>query len=110
MRFDRNSPVQPVSEIRKPQKISKNHFFFNNKKFEEKKMLPKKRDYPFSFPILGGRVSTRALQSSPFQISEGGSPERDGGVRRKSSCLMLCLLIPKNINKIQYKGSGTENI
>ena len=57
--------------------------------------LPKKKCYPLSFPILGGSDLTRALQSSPFQISGGGGyPERDGGGRRrrrrrKSSCLIL---------------------
>ena len=35
-----------------------------------------KKCYPLSFPILGERDSTRALQSSPFEISEG-YPERD---------------------------------
>ena len=33
--------------------------------------MPKK-SYPLSFPILGGRDLTRALQSNPFQISGGG--------------------------------------
>jgi hypothetical protein len=40
-------------------------FFFAKKK--------KEKCYPLSFPILGGRDSTRALQSSLFQIS-GGVP------------------------------------
>ena len=30
-------------------------------------MPKKKKNFPLSFPILGGRDSTRALQSSPFQ-------------------------------------------
>ena len=46
------------------------------KKIKKKKM-PKKKErkkcYPLSFPILGGRDWNRALQSSPFQIS-GGVP------------------------------------
>ena len=53
-------------------KIS-NHFFVKKKKkikkLSEKK---KKKCYPFSFPILGGRDSTRALQSTPFQNPRGG--------------------------------------
>jgi hypothetical protein len=48
---------------------------FNNKqKIEEKKIAPKKerkKCYPLGFPILGGRDSTRALQSSPFQNPGG---------------------------------------
>ena len=56
-------------------------FFFS----EEKKC------YTLSFPILGGRNSTRALQSSTFQ-NPGGVPwclrrRTDGG--RKSLCLIL---------------------
>ena len=42
--------------------------------FFKKKFLPKKRRRkkccPLSFPILGGRDLTRALQSSPFQKYE----------------------------------------
>ena len=38
----------------------------------------RKKCYPLSFPILGGRNSTRALQSTPFQ-NPGGYPERDTG-------------------------------
>ena len=45
-------------------------FFFSPKE---------KKCYPLSFPILGGRDSTRALQSSPFQNPGGGSPESDTG-------------------------------
>ena len=40
-------------------------FFFAKKK--------KKKCYPLSFPILRGRDSTRALQSTPFQ-NPGGVP------------------------------------
>ena len=36
-------------------------------------LLLKKKCYPISFPILGGRDSTRALQSTPFQ-NPGGVP------------------------------------
>ena len=52
-------------------------FFQKKFKFKKKKTYPKKKkkknDYPLSFPILGGRHSTRALQPSPFQISGVGS-------------------------------------
>ena len=39
--FDQSSPVQPVSEIQKYQKISKKHFFSKHKKkkFSWKKIL-----------------------------------------------------------------------
>ena len=50
-------------KIGKSQKISKNH----NKKIGKKICLHKEKCYPLSFPILGGRDSTRALQSIPFQ-------------------------------------------
>ena len=33
---------------------------------------------PLSFPILGGRNLSRALQSSQFQNLGGGYPETDG--------------------------------
>ena len=79
-RFDQSSPVQPVSEMQKSRKIKKKKyiFFFNKfclelflrKKIEERKKFCRKKCYPFSFPILGGRDSTRALQSSPFQKYE----------------------------------------
>ena len=52
--------------------------------FFQQKMFSGKKSYPLIFPILGGRDSSRALQSSPFQIS-GGRRRR----RRKSSCLIL---------------------
>ena len=62
-----------VKKIRKSEKIPKNlknhffYFFFIIIFFAEKKC------YSLSFPILGGRGSTRALQSSPFQ-NPGGVP------------------------------------
>ena len=45
--------------------------------------LAKKKLYTLSFPILGGRNSTKALQYSPFQNPGGGGgyPERDAEVR-----------------------------
>ena len=61
-------------------KISKNpknslfSFFFVF--FEEKFFCQKRKEkkcYPLSFPILGGRNSTRALQSTLFQ-NPGGVP------------------------------------
>ena len=61
-----------------PKKSKKKTFFFskkNLKNFKEKKCfekcLQKKNRYQLSFPILGGRDPTGALQSSPFQISGG---------------------------------------
>ena len=66
--------VKKSENLEKSQKIAKNHlifflfiylFYFFIFFAEEKKC------YPLSFPILGGRDSTRALQCSPFQISGG---------------------------------------
>ena len=66
MQFNQSSSVQPVSEIQKSEKISKNHFFpffyF---------IFFKKKCYSLSFPILGGRDLTRTLQSTPFQNPGG---------------------------------------
>ena len=65
--------VQKSENLKKSKKISKIHFFSKKKKFLKKKILSKKKKkcYPLSFPILGGRDSTRALQSSPFQNPGG---------------------------------------
>ena len=68
----------------------------------------KKKCYFLSFPILGGRNLTSALQSSPFQIS--------GGVvqawRRRRTNANPCVLyrMPKNITThlINYKHSKTQ--
>ena len=49
--------VKKYKNLKKSQKV----FFFPFFSFAEKKC------YPLSFPILGGRALTRALQSSPFQ-------------------------------------------
>ena len=73
-------------------KISKNlkkslfFIFFLFFYFAEKK----KKCHHLSFPILGRRNSTRALQSSPFQ-NPGGVPWawRTKDEQRKSSCLIL---------------------
>ena len=54
-------------KIQKSRKISKIHFFFKYFFLVKKKKNLKKKGYPLSFPILGGRDSTRAFQSSPFQ-------------------------------------------
>ena len=51
-----------------------------------------KKCYPLSLPILGGRDSTRALQSSPFQNPGGvvrAWRRTNEQRRRKSSCLIL---------------------
>ena len=50
-------------------KICQIFFFFPKRK--------EKKCYPLSFPILGGRDSTRALQSTSSPESLGGTPERD---------------------------------
>ena len=52
--------VKNGQKIRKSPKISKIHLFFCFV-FSLKKILPEKKCYPLSFPILGGRDSTRAL-------------------------------------------------
>ena len=88
----------------RPSSHQKNHLFSKKKKMKKKKFCQKKKKkkkrkkcYPLSFPILGGRDSTRALQSTPFQ-NPGGVPwawhtkdegrrTKDEG-RRKSSCLI----------------------
>ena len=44
----------------------------NLKKYQKRrKKINKQKFHHHSFPILGGRDWTRALQSSPFQISGG---------------------------------------
>ena len=69
-----------VKKSKNLKKTLKNHF----------NVAEEKKCYPLSFPKLGERNSTRALQSSPFHIS-GGSPERDKRTDkgRKPSCLIL---------------------
>ena len=75
--------------------LKKNHFKKNYLFEEEEKIRRRKKCYPLSFPILGGRDLTRALQSSPFQnpgggplsVTDGGQRTKDEG--RKSSCLIL---------------------
>ena len=64
--------VKKFENLKKSQKIT---FFLNFFLFEKKKNRRKKEKicYPLSFPILGGRYSTRALQSSPLQ-NPGGAP------------------------------------
>ena len=53
-------------------KKSQNFIFFSKKLNLKKKKIFKKKNkcYPLSFTILGGRDSTRALQSSLFQKYE----------------------------------------
>ena len=63
---------------KKSWKASKITLFQKIWKFQTCFFLPKKYIYPLSFPILGGRNSTRPLHSSPFQIS-GAYPVPDGG-------------------------------
>ena len=76
--FERNQKNKKIQK--KPQKIKKNQKIQKSQKIQKiqkypkkiKKEIQKKREkkYPLSFPILGGRDSTRALQSSPFQKCE----------------------------------------
>ena len=58
---------QPIRNLEKLKKISIKHFlhfFFH--------FYAGKKCYPLSFLIIGGRDWTKALQSTPFQISGGG--------------------------------------
>ena len=77
------SKIVKNSEEKKMSKnLKKNHFFSKNLNFlREKNCLPKKSQF-LSFPILGVRDSTRALQSSPLQNPGEGGPlsltEQDG--------------------------------
>ena len=56
----------------KSQKISKNPFFSKQRNRRNQKFGCKKKCYSLSFPILRGRHSNRALQSTPFQNPGGG--------------------------------------
>ena len=60
--------VKKSKNPKKSRKISKIHFFSNWLFLEF--FLGQKKNHSFSFPILGGRDLTRALQSSPFQKYE----------------------------------------
>ena len=82
--------VKKSENLKKSQKIT----FFQKKKncWKKKKKSPKKKEkkcYPLSFPILGWRNSTRALQSSTFQNPGGGPLSMTNKGRRKSLCLIL---------------------
>ena len=55
--------IKKLSKMVKNPKIPKN--LINSQKFTS--FQTNFFFYPFSFPILGGRDSTRPLQSSPFQ-------------------------------------------
>ena len=79
--------IQKLSKMLKKidnlEKSLKKSFFSSNYYFffylPEEKKLPEEKCFPLSFPVLGGRNLTRALQSSPFQNPGGGYPERDEG-------------------------------
>ena len=92
LRSDMDNPQVYIrhKDVR-PSSHQKNNFF-SKKKIEEKKICWKKKCYPLSFPILGGRDSTRALQSTPFQ-NPGGVVRawrtKKNEERRKSLCLIL---------------------
>ena len=77
--MDRPQTDNPQVYIRhkdvRPSSHQKNHLK-KERKMKEKKNYRKKRRkkcYPLSFSILGGRNSTRALQSNSFQ-NPGGVP------------------------------------
>ena len=70
--------------------------FFRRKK-------KKKKSYPLSFPILGGRNSTRALQSSPLQ-NPWGYPERDIKEGQTEEILVSNIGF-SDIHKFSYKTS-----
>ena len=74
--------VKKSKDLKKSQKIT----FFQTKKIEEKNLM--KKSYSLSFSILGGRYSTIALQSSPFQIS-GRYYEPDGRRRRRTEEILV---------------------
>ena len=78
-----------ISEIRDPTRALQSSQILR-KKFWKNHFFCQKKSYPFSFPILGGN-STKALQSSPFQIS-GGQYGRDGGGRTNERTKSLCLM------------------
>ena len=66
--------IQKIQKVhKKPQKYK------NCQKWSTNPKVPKKKCYSHSFPILGGRDSTRALQFTLFQNPGGGSPECDEG-------------------------------
>ena len=90
----KSSPFPKFEILEKSQKITffLNFFIFEREKNAEKKI--KKKCYPLSFPVLGGRDSTRALQSSPFQILGGGGypgHDREEGQRTKKEILVSYL-------------------
>ena len=72
--FDQSSQVQPNPENKNLEKFEKNQkiMFVKNKyqNFENIFFL-KKKCYYLCFPIYGGRHSTIALQSTPFQNPGG---------------------------------------
>ena len=93
-------PKKKSKKSKKCQKWSRNpkyckilkKLLYKNVKIKEKIF------YTLSFSILGGRTLTRAFQSIPFQISEGGSTsvtneQKDGG--KKSACLILDISLLK---------------
>ena len=72
--------IQKMSKMvkKKSLKISNNSFFLQKCENFKNIFFCNKKFYPLSFLLLGGRDSTRALQSSPFQNPGGGSFEPDG--------------------------------
>ena len=56
--------VKKSKNFKKSRNISKNHTSLTIK--IKKKIIGKKKCYSLSFPIIGGRALTKALQSSLF--------------------------------------------
>ena len=71
--------VNKSENLKKSQKISKNLFKKSTRIQKSQKI--QKISYPLSFPILGGRNPSRALQTTSFQNPGGGYHERYGGRR-----------------------------
>ena len=94
MQFHQSSPVQPNYEKKISEDLKKIPSFQQNLVSKERKKLCRKKCYFIRFSILGGRDSTRALQSSPFKNPDEGrrTEESDG---QKSLCLNLDIVLNK---------------
>ena len=60
--------------LKKCQKTQQKKITFFPKNLKMPKKIRRKKCHSLSFPILGVRDLTRALQSSPFQNPGGGGP------------------------------------
>ena len=88
--------VKKIQNLEKSWQFSKHHFLSNTFNFY---LFFVKKSYLLSFPILGGRDSTRAFQFSPFQ-NPGAVP---WAWRRTDQWKSLCLT---NIGLTQYHQCG----